>query len=139
MRANPRSWTANGLSSFKPRRKGINPMSPKRKAQAPNWKRWSRAYLERFPQCVVRWPGCTEKAQEIHHRLPVGRSRPSRLPINYPPWDRYQFIPICRMCHDAIGAERTLAEEEGWIVTVTAAATRWPDLFESGIFVGRKP
>lgn len=116
-------------------------MSPTRRRQAPNWKRWSRAYMERFPQCDVRWPGCTGKTQTIHHRLTVKRSPSSRLPIGWPPWDRFQFVPICAACHTGPGGVHrnpTLATEEGWLFSITAAATRFPELFEAGIFVGRK-
>jgi hypothetical protein len=50
-------------------------------------------YLEYFPECQIRLPGCTRKATEIHHMKGRGIWL---CVIKF-------FLGTCRNCHDKVG------------------------------------
>lgn len=60
-------------------------------------------FLSVFTVCEARMTGCTYYASDVHHKRGRGKWL---LVIAF-------FLPVCRNCHDRIGAQSTDAFESG--------------------------
>ena len=90
------------------RKTSLNRVSSKRAEELKEYRKLKREYITRKPICEI----CeTNKATDIHHRLPLGRG--GKL------CDTTIFVAVCRFCHNYIHNNPAWAEKNNWILRTT--------------------
>lgn len=90
------------------RKTPLNRVSSKRAEELKEYRKLKREYIKKQSICEI----CeTNKAIDIHHRLPLGRG--GKL------CDTTIFVAVCRLCHNYIHNNPTYAEENDWILRNT--------------------
>ena len=88
-------------------RKRVNPMSKKRQAQSREYVRKAAEFKRRNQSCKAGIASnCSHKTKDVHHQ----RGRVGSLLL-----DQRYWIPVCRECHDWIGANPQQARAAGLI------------------------
>ena len=99
-------------------RKPIPRQSAKRKAVAPERRKFVKLMLREHPVCIVSWDNCTVRTVDVHEAFRRGRGG-AIVPGEKADKQKQRFYTVCRNCHDQLtnptALERLVAVEEGWI------------------------
>ena len=101
-------------------RKPISRQSAKRKAVAPERRKFVAEFLADNPVCEISWDNCTVRSIDVHEALP--RSAGGAI-VPGEQADRLgqRFVSVCRMCHSQLSSptalERLAAIEAGWLIS----------------------
>jgi len=92
-----------GLSSIKKptAKKPLSPRSPKQVKLDALYSVLRKSYMERYPFCLAKLPGCSINATDIHHKM----GRTGKLYL-----DETEFLSVCRTCHGWIEVHPTEAK-----------------------------
>jgi hypothetical protein len=92
-----------GLSSIKKptAKKPLSPRSPKQVKLDALYTVLRKSYMERYPFCLAKLPGCSINATDIHHKM----GRTGKLYL-----DETEFLSVCRTCHGWIEVHPTEAK-----------------------------
>lgn len=91
-------------------RTAIKQVSDKRAKEQRIYAKIAPVFKLANPYCHARLSGCTTLTTEIHHIR--GRENQKLNEVEY-------FLPVCRNCHDWIGANNTRAKELGFSINRT--------------------
>lgn len=90
------------------RKTSLNRVSSKRAEELKEYRKLKGGHIKKRPVCEI----CeTNKAIDIHHRLPLGRG--GKL------CDTTIFVAVCRFCHNYIHNNPAWAEKNNWILRTT--------------------
>ena len=92
-----------GLSSIKKptAKKSLSPRSSKQVKLDALYSILRKSYMERYPFCLAKLPGCSINATDIHHKM----GRTGKLYL-----DETEFLSVCRTCHGWIETHPTDAK-----------------------------
>ena len=92
-----------GLSSIKKptAKKPLSPRSSKQVKLDALYSILRKSYMERYPFCLAKLPGCSINATDIHHKM----GRTGKLYL-----DETEFLSVCRTCHGWIETHPTEAK-----------------------------
>jgi len=92
-----------GLSSIKKptAKKPLPPRSSKQVKLDALYSILRKSYMERYPFCLAKLPGCSINATDIHHKM----GRTGKLYL-----DETEFLSVCRTCHGWIETHPTEAK-----------------------------
>ena len=92
--------------------------SAKRKAVAPERRKFVKLMLREHPVCIVSWDNCTVRTVDVHEAFRRGRGG-AFVPGDVADRQKQRFYTVCRNCHNQLtnptALERLVAVEEGWI------------------------
>lgn len=98
------------------RTKGLNPVSKKRRREAPVRRELVKAQLDLIPFCEASLlgVGCDFTAVDVHEIIPRGRKPGAHLIPDL-------YTSLCRNCHSWLTAHPDFATRHGFMLTATAS------------------
>jgi len=101
-------------------RKPIPFQSAKRKAVAPERRKFVAEFLADNPVCEISWDNCTVRSIDVHEALPRSAGG-AIVPGEQAGRQGQRFVAVCRMCHGQLtnptALERLAAIEAGWLIS----------------------
>jgi len=101
-------------------RKPIPRQSAKRKAVAPERRKFVAEFLADNPVCEISWDNCTVRSIDVHEALPRSAGG-AIVPGEQADRQDQRFVAVCRMCHSQLSSptalERLAAIEAGWLIS----------------------
>ena len=101
-------------------RKPIPRQSAKRKAVAPERRKFVAEFLADNPVCEISWDNCTTRSIDVHEALPRSAGG-AIVPGEQADRQGQRFVSVCRMCHEQLTnpttLERLAATEAGWLIS----------------------
>lgn len=97
------------------RGKSLNPVSKKRRKEAPLRRALVDQHLSITPYCEATLVGldCTFEASDVHEVIPRGRRPGAHL-------DPELFVSLCRNCHTWLTGNPSWATRHGYMLSATA-------------------
>jgi len=94
--------------------------SAKRKAVAPERRKFVAEFLADNPVCEISWDNCTTRSIDVHEALPRSAGG-AIVPGEQADRQGQRFVSVCRMCHEQLtnptALERLAAIEAGWLIS----------------------
>jgi len=101
-------------------RQPIPRQSAKRKAVAPERRKFVAEFLADNPVCEISWDNCTVRSIDVHEALPRSAGG-AIVPGEQADMQGQRFVSVCRMCHGQLtnptALERLAAIEAGWLIS----------------------
>ena len=101
-------------------RKPIPRQSAKRKAVAPERRKFVAEFLADNPVCEISWDNCTTRSIDVHEALPRSAGG-AIVPGEQADTQGQRFVSVCRRCHEQLTnpttLERLAAIEAGWLIS----------------------
>ena len=98
----------------------ISRQSAKRKAVAPERRKFVAEFLADNPVCEISWDNCTTRSIDVHEALPRSAGG-AIVPGEQADMQGQRFVSVCRMCHEQLtnptALERLAAIEAGWLIS----------------------
>ena len=70
----------------------------------------AKSFKQRHPECQAKISDiCQYWTSDVHHK--AGRHGSLLL-------DEFYWMAVCRLCHDWIGDNKSLAKEKGWLIFI---------------------